>query len=214
MDFLQLQISNRIEYLQMIDDEFRYCVARLHRQLLSAQQEQRLDRYLLAFFQTIDKQSAAFTQRFGVEASSGALRGMLRLTLNDPTYQSEHPFFPVVRRYLDADPCPVGQDAVSYYFLKLSKPFAEYLLNSYSRELEKRNKESGNDGAFEAAESELRGCLPSSDFQELESVLAKRFLLDSPANVLLQVLAEECAACYLTAPEEGPAALNSGLLYE
>lgn len=102
--------------------EFRYCVARLHRQLQSIQQEQRLDRYLLAFFQTVDKQNAAFTQGFEVEASRGALRGMLRLTLNAPSYQSEHPFFPVARRYMDTHPCPAGQDAVAYHFLKLSTP--------------------------------------------------------------------------------------------
>lgn len=211
MDFLQLNIGDRIQELQLSDEEFRFCISRLRKDLKGTNQEKTLDAYLLAFFSILNSHCVSNTEGYAFATECGSFRSMIREICNNPDYASEHPLFPTVKSFIEKNPYPHEEGYVQYYFSRLSVPFADYALRSYEKECLERIADLGEEGDLQTAEAALVKCISPSDFEELQTVLARRFFQTAPAGILMQVLAEECAMAYLYAPEEGPIVLHGEL---
>lgn len=197
MDIIKIaehDVSADIEALALISNDIIGCVKR-HRTILG-ERSGLLDKFILGVLKLLNN-SGAFDYTSGAfDDINSELRGLC-VAVRDGKNYSKHPFYPFLKAFINDNPCPAPEIYVDYYCAAVSLQYSEYALNKY---IEKRKQSLTailEEAQITELAAELEKFIPSSDLEELCSLMFKRLVITPASNVFLQSAADQLILSYL-----------------
>lgn len=155
-----------------------------------------LDQYLAGIMQAMtDTTNAHLTARDGFESGLSPLRGILRQIKEGKIPEAQtHPFYPMVRAYIDAHPLPHDNLQYELYYLGLFMEFVPYAAKNFMDECDAAFKEH----LAEENVTLLRNALLSSNAEiteenlnDLHGLISRAFVWISPSSIFMQGMVDQ-----------------------
>lgn len=157
-----------------------------------------LDNYILGVLTAINKISVLDAVDEGFQEASMELRELCAGIRDGAENVVLHPFYPMLKEYMDKHPCPNVGIYVDYYCAGVSIEYAEFALNRYLENRKMQLQEKMKEAQVDILKGRLMELVDHAVLVRLCDLLCQRFFVSSPSKVFIQCMADQYVLNCLT----------------